>query len=143
MKGDIIDNPILLVEDDIVDVMTINRALRQIRAMCPLEVKGNGEEAFKYLRNTIVLPRLILLDLEMPRMNGIEFLTEIQSDEALKSVPVIVLSTSEENRDVRECFNNCVVAYIVKTQSHKELVKNLKMFDMYWTTDDEAVIENQ
>ena len=135
MKGDVIDNPILLVEDDIVDVMTINRALRQIRAMCHLEVKGNGEEAFKYLRNTIVLPRLILLDLDMPRMNGIEFLTEIQSDEVLKSVPVIVLSTSGENRDVRECFNNCVVAYIFKQHSHNKFVNDLKMFDMYWTTE--------
>ena len=135
MRGDIIDNPILLVDDDTVDVMAVKRAFNQIRVISPLVVKENGEDALEYLRSTKVLPRLILLDLNMPRMNGIEFLTEIQSDEVLKSVPVIVLSTSGENRDVRECFNNCVVAYIFKQHSHNKFVNDLKMFDMYWTTE--------
>jgi len=135
MRGDIIDNPILLVDDDTVDVMAVKRAFNQIRVISPLVVKENGEDALEYLRSTKVLPRLILLDLNMPRMNGIEFLTEIQSDEVLKSVPVIVLSTSGENRDVRECFNNCVVAYVFKQHSHNKFVNDLKMFDMYWTTE--------
>ncbi len=135
------DKPILLVDDDTVDVMTVKRAFKQIHVNNRVEVKGNGEEALEYLRNTDELPRVILLDLNMPRMNGIEFLTEIKSDEVLKSVPVIVLSTSRENSDMIECFKNSVVAYMVKPIDYQDFVNDLKMFDMYWTIGDEAGIE--
>lgn len=134
---------ILLVDDDMVDVMTVKRALKQIRVNNRLEVKGDGEEALDYLRSTSELPGVILLDLNMPRMNGKEFLTEIKSDEQLKSVPVIVLSTSGENRDIRECFASSIVAYIVKPVDYQDFVDDLRKFDMFWTTEDQTGIEKQ
>jgi len=137
------DKSILLVDDDMVDVMTVKRAFKQIHVNNRVEVKGDGEEALEYLRNAAELPGVILLDLNMPRMNGKEFLTEIKSDEQLKSVPVIVLSTSGENSDIRECFASSIVAYIVKPVDYQDFVDDLRKFDMFWTTEDQAGIEKQ
>lgn len=135
------NKPILLVDDDLVDVMTVKRALKQISVNNRIDVRGDGEEALEYLRNTEDLPGVILLDLNMPRMNGIEFLTEIKSDEQLKSVPVIVLSTSGENRDMKVCFENDVAAYLVKPVDYQDFVNDLRKFNMYWTTDENAGTE--
>ena len=129
------ERPVLLVDDDAVDVMTVKRAFKQMRVISPLVVKGDGEEALEYLQSTPVLPRLILLDLNMPRMNGLEFLQEIKSDEAFSTIPVIVLSTSGENSDVSASFRNSVVAYIVKQHSHDEFVRELRIYNTYWLTD--------
>ena len=129
------DRPVLLVDDDAVDVMTVKRAFKQMRVISQLVVKGDGEEALEYLRSTPVLPRVILLDLNMPRMNGLEFLQEIKSDEAFSTIPVIVLSTSGENSDVSACFRNSVVAYIVKQHSHDEFVRELRIYNAYWITE--------
>ena len=132
------DKPVLLVDDDTVDVMTVKRAFRQMGVVNQLVVKGDGEEALEYLKSTPVLPRLILLDLNMPRMNGLEFLQEIKSDEVFSAIPVIVLSTSGENSDVSACFRNSVVAYIVKQHSHDQFVRELRIYNTYWTTDTQA-----
>ena len=129
------DRPVLLVDDDAVDVMTVKRAFRQMGVISQLVVKGDGEEALEYLKSTPVLPRVILLDLNMPRMNGLEFLQEIKSDEAFSALPVIVLSTSGENNDVSACFRNSVVAYIVKQHSQDEFVRELRIYNTYWITD--------
>ncbi len=129
------ERPVLLVDDDAVDVMTVKRAFKQMRVISPLVVKGDGEEALEYLKSTPVPPRVILLDLNMPRMNGLEFLQEIKSDEAFSAIPVIVLSTSGENSDVSACFRNSVVAYIVKQHSQDEFVRELRIYNTYWLTD--------
>ena len=129
------DRPVLLVDDDAVDVMTVKRAFREMGVISQLVVKGDGEEALEYLKSTPVLPRVILLDLNMPRMNGLEFLQEIKSDEAFSAIPVIVLSTSGENNDVSACFRNSVVAYIVKQHSQDEFVRELRIYNTYWITD--------
>lgn len=132
------DKPVLLVDDDAVDVMTVKRAFKHMRVISQLVVKGDGEEALEYLRSTPVLPRVILLDLNMPRMNGLEFLQEIKSDEAFSAIPVIVLSTSGENNDVSACFRNSVVAYIVKQHSQDEFVRELRIYNTYWITDTQS-----
>lgn len=132
------DKPVLLVDDDAVDVMTVKRAFKQMRVISQLVVKGDGEEALEYLKSTPVLPRVILLDLNMPRMNGLEFLQEIKSDEAFSAIPVIVLSTSGENNDVSACFRNSVVAYIVKQHSQDEFVRELRIYNTYWITDTQS-----
>lgn len=132
------DKPVLLVDDDAVDVMTVKRAFKHMRVISQLVVMGDGEEALEYLRSTPVLPRVILLDLNMPRMNGLEFLQEIKSDEAFSAIPVIVLSTSGENNDVSACFRNSVVAYIVKQHSQDEFVRELRIYNTYWITDTQS-----
>ena len=119
MKGNI---PILLVDDDPVDVMTVKRALRESRITNPLHVTSNGEDALGYLRRqgawsdpaSSPRPGIILLDLNMPVMNGIEFLNVVKADDDLKRIPVIVLTTSREDEDRIASFDLSVAGYIIK-----------------------------
>lgn len=126
--------PILLVEDDKVDIMTIKRALKDIRVRNPLEVAHDGEEGLKYLRNPEkARPCIILLDLNMPRMNGIEFLKEIKSDEDFKRIPVVILTTSKEEEDKMNTFSNGIVGYMLKPVEYQDFIDVVRTIDLYWT----------
>ena len=128
------NNPILLLEDDAIDVMTTKRAMKELKVTNPLVVAGNGEVALEYLQDLQKeKPCLILLDLNMPRMNGIEFLTIIKQDPVLKRLPVVVLTSSNETRDKIESFNLSVAGYIVKPVDYKQFVEALKTIGLYWT----------
>lgn len=123
-----------MVEDDRVDAMTVRRALKDLKVMNELVHKLNGEEALDYLRNeSNKKPCVILLDLNMPRMTGIEFLKVAKADEALKKIPVIVLTTSEEEQDVVESFSLSVAGYIVKPVDYKKFVEAIRIIQLYWT----------
>ncbi len=131
MRG---SNPILLVEDDTVDAMTVKRAFRDVGIVNPLAHTVNGEEALNYLRNeNNKKPCAILLDLNMPRMNGIEFLKIIKNDETLKKIPVIVLTTSKAEQDKLESFNLGVAGYMVKAVDYEKFTETIKAIDLYWT----------
>jgi CheY-like chemotaxis protein len=126
--------PILLVEDDTVDARTVKRALDDLGAATPLIHLTNGEEALRYLRNDQnERPCIILLDLNMPRMNGIEFLRAIKDEENLKTIPVIVLTTSREGRDVLDTFDLSVAGYVVKPVDYKRFVDTIRTIDRYWS----------
>ena len=126
--------PILLVEDDLVDTMTVRRALKDLRVTNQLICTTNGEEALEYLRDeSKKKPCVILLDLNMPKMNGIEFLKIAKGKEELKRIPVIVLTTSREEQDVVESFNLSVAGYIVKPADYKKFVEAIRAIDLYWT----------
>ena len=131
---------ILLVEDDEVDVMNVKRAFRKYKITNPLYVAGNGIEALKMLRSHDETPpevpenrRLILLDLNMPKMNGIEFLHRIRDDEVLKRTPVIVLTTSDEDRDRIEAYNLNVAGYILKPVTFANFAEVMVALNKYWT----------
>ncbi len=124
---------ILLVEDDRIDAMTVKRALKEIKAINPLEILGNGEEALEFLRDTNnKIPGIILLDLNMPKMNGIEFLKIAKEDEKLRKIPVVVLTTSKEEQDRIESFNLSASGYIVKPVDYLKFVEVIKAIHMYW-----------
>jgi CheY-like chemotaxis protein len=126
--------PILLVEDDNVDVMTVKRALKDLNIQNPLVCAANGEEALEYLQNNgNSKPHIILLDLNMPKMNGIEFLTIIKADEAMKKIPVVVLTTSSQHQDIDECFKLSVAGYIVKSVDYAEFTEAINTINLYWT----------
>jgi len=126
--------PILLAEDDSVDTMTVKRALKELKVTNQLICTTNGEEALEYLRDeSKEKPCVILLDLNMPKMGGIEFLKIAKADEALKKIPVIVLTTSKEEQDVVESFNLGVAGYIVKPTDYKKFVETVRAIDLYWT----------
>ncbi|AOB31420.1 chemotaxis protein CheY [Bordetella sp. H567] len=126
--------PILLVEDDTVDAMTVKRALKEISVANPLVRCENGEEAIAYLRDPANdVPCIILLDLNMPVMNGIEFLHVIKKDEQLRRLPVIVLTTSEEQQDKINSFNMSVAGYIAKPVDYRQFVDVMRSIDLYWT----------
>lgn len=126
--------PILLVEDDQVDAMTVRRALNQLSVTNELEVAKNGVEALHFLRqgkNT--KPCLILLDLNMPRMNGLEFISEVKKDNSLKRYPIIILTTSNEEQDKRDCYALGIAGYFVKPVDYNDVVKIFRTINEYWT----------
>ncbi len=127
-------HPILLVEDDRVDVMTVERAFKDVKVTNRLVCTGNGEEALEYLKTeNNRQPCVILLDLNMPKMNGIDFLKIAKGEEELKKIPVIVLTTSREEQDVAESFNLSVAGYIVKPVDYKRFVEAIRVLELYWT----------
>ena len=126
--------PVLLVEDDSVDAMTVKRAFKDLRVMNPLTHRINGEEALEYLRDkSSEEPCVILLDLNMPKMNGIEFLKVVKADDVLKRIPVIVLTTSKEECDIMDSFKLSVAGYIVKPVNYTKFVETIRTIDLYWT----------
>lgn len=128
------NKPILLVEDDQVDAMTVKRALRELNVTNELYRANNGEEALELLRNgRTPRPCIILLDLNMPKMNGLEFLKVVKEDNSLKQIPVVVLTTSREERDKFESFNRSVAGYMVKPVDYVQFVETIKLIKMYWT----------
>ena len=125
--------PILLVEDDNIDAMTVKRALEDLKIANQLGHTVNGEEALEYLRDKgNQKPCIILLDLDMPKMNGIEFLKIVKVDEELKKIPVIVLTSSKDEQDIVESFKLNVAGYIVKSVDNKKFVEAIKVINLYW-----------
>ncbi|MCR4304764.1 MAG: response regulator [Gallionella sp.] len=130
----ITSKPILLVEDDQVDVMTVMRALKEIHVTNPVVNLENGAEALKYLRDPDrVKPCIILLDLNMPVMNGIEFLQVAKHDDRLRRIPVVVLTTSGEQQDKVNSFDLGVAGYMAKPVDYRQFVEVMRTIDAYWT----------
>ena len=125
---------ILLVEDDRVDAMTVKRALKAIHVTNPLAMTGNGEEALAWLKDpNTEQPCIILLDLNMPRMNGIEFLDIIKHDETLRTIPVVILTTSKDEIDRAKSFDLGVAGYMVKPVDYVQFVEVVRTINLYWT----------
>ena len=126
--------PILLVEDDTVDVMTVKRALKDLQVTSELVPTGDGEEALAYLRDDgNAKPCVILLDLNMPKMNGTEFMRIAKADEALRRIPIIVLTTSNSDQDISRSFELGAAGYMVKSVDYKKFMEIIKTIDLYWT----------
>jgi len=126
--------PILLVEDDDVDAMTTQRALNDLKVTNELIHKVDGEEALEYLRQDgNQKPCVALLDLNMPRMNGLEFLSIIKAEPALKRIPVLILTTSDADQNIVESYDLGVAGYIVKPVDYKQFVEAMRTIDTYWT----------
>src|SRR5215212_4809192 len=126
---------ILLVEDDEVDVMNVRRAFERNNVSNPLYVAGNGLEALEMLRDGTVPNerRLILLDLNMPKMNGIEFLQALRSDPELSSAPVVVLTTSNDDQDKIDAYNLNVAGYLLKPVTFSNFCERMTTLNKYWT----------
>lgn len=126
---------ILLVEDDQVDAMNVTRAFAKNRISNPLFVAEDGIRALEMLRSGEVPPerRIILLDLNMPRMNGIEFLRELRADPVLKHTPVVVLTTSDDERDKINAYDLNVAGYLLKPVTFTNFVEVMAALNKYWT----------
>lgn len=126
---------ILLVDDDEVDVMTVKRAFQKANIANPIFVASNGVEALALLRSGDIPAqrRLILLDLNMPRMNGIEFLRELRKDPELQAITVVVLTTSNEDRDRVEAFQLNVAGYLLKPVTFHTFADVMATLNKYWT----------
>ncbi|MCL1464220.1 response regulator [Argonema galeatum] len=141
MTNDKLTN-LLLVDDDDVDVMIVQRAFEKNNITDRLYVAANGVEALFMLRDggkpPLIPPnrRLILLDLNMPKMGGIEFLRELRADPELRTIPVIVLTTSNEQKDKLEAYNLNVAGYIVKPVTFTKFVEVMATVNKYWTLNE-------
>jgi CheY-like chemotaxis protein len=136
-EGDVLERTlnILLVEDDQVDVMNVRRAFERNRITNPLYVAGDGIEGLEMLRSGKVPRerRMILLDLNMPRMNGIEFLRELRADRHLLNTPVVVLTTSNDDRDKIDAYKLNVAGYLLKPVTFINFVEVMAALNKYWT----------
>lgn len=126
---------ILLVEDDEVDVMNVRRAFRQNNVTNPLYVASDGIEALEKLRSGEIPKerRLILLDLNMPRMNGIEFLRELRKDRDLCSTTVVILTTSKDEHDVFNAYDMNVAGYLVKPVTFADFCERMAALNKFWS----------
>ncbi len=124
----------MLVEDDREDAMTVGPALKDLKVTNRLIHTVNGEEALEYLRSeSNKKPCVILLDLKMPKMDGIEFLKIAKADKGLKKIPVVMLTTSRQEQDVVESFKLGVAGYVVKPADYKKFVEATRTINLCWT----------
>lgn len=129
---------ILLVEDDSVDIMNVQRAFKKNNINNPLHIAHNGIEALEMLRGSEHVmrlnpqPKIILLDINMPKMNGIEFLKELRKDEDLQSISVFIMTTSNDDHDKFQAYHMNVAGYIVKPISFEKFVSAVSVLNSYW-----------
>lgn len=124
---------ILLVEDDLVDHMSVKRALKEIPSVNKLAIANNGLEGLEYLNNPEnPKPAIILLDINMPKMNGLEFLQILKKDKKHCKIPVIILTTSMEDQDRLESFVLGVAGYMLKPVDYAQFVEVIRTIHRYW-----------
>ena len=129
---------IMLVDDDQVDVMNVQRAFKKNNITNPLHIATNGIEALDLLRGTegrekiLPLPRIILLDINIPKMKGIEFQRELRADPELHSISVFMMTTSNDDKDKLDAYNLNVAGYIVKPVSFDKFVSAVSVLNSYW-----------
>jgi CheY-like chemotaxis protein len=125
--------PLMLIDDDLVDAHSVKRALVEIGVVVDLVHLSNGEEALNYLRSEVnPKPCLILLDLNMPKMNGLEFLQEIKKDQVLCRIPIVVLTTSSDQTDIQTAFARGGVGYMTKPLDYDKFVQIIEAVSKYW-----------
>ena len=124
---------ILLVEDDEVDIMNVQRAFRKNNINNPLFIARNGLEALEMLHSEqIPKPHVIILDINMPKMNGLEFLQAMRAEENLKRISVFVMTTSNEDSDKLNAYNLNVAGYILKPLSFEKFLNSMATLNSYW-----------
>lgn len=130
---------ILLVEDDEVDIINVKRALKKNLILTPLHVASNGLEALTLLRGTASSPPtlsahqlLIILDINMPKMTGLEFLRIIRADDNLQDIPVVILTTSNQDRDRLTATQLKIAEYILKPVTFDKFVETMAGLSKFW-----------
>ncbi|WP_111309983.1 response regulator [Confluentibacter sediminis] len=127
---------ILLIEDDMIEVMKLNRTISSLQLNHKIIEAINGEEALKILEKKDELPDIILLDLNMPKINGIEFLGILKNDPILKYIPTIILTTSNNQRDLLECYKIGIAGYVLKPLKYEEYVSKIEKLLAYWSINE-------
>jgi CheY-like chemotaxis protein len=124
---------ILLIEDDAIEVMKFNRVLSTLNVKHKIVEANNGEEALTILKVKEVIPDIIILDLNMPKINGIEFLKILKEDDYLKYIPSVILTTSNNRKDILECYKIGIAGYILKPLKYEDYVDKIKRLIEYWS----------
>ncbi|MEP2936109.1 MAG: response regulator [Gilvibacter sp.] len=124
---------ILLIEDDKIETMKLERAMSTLAYEHEVVTAQNGEIALDYLKETDQLPSIIFLDLNMPKINGIEFLKLLKKDDRLRYLPTVILTTSDNRKDVLECYKTGVAGYILKPLKYDAYVSKIEKVVNYWS----------
>ena len=127
---------ILFIEDDEIEVMKLNRTLNSLDLKHNIQEAEDGEKALELLSQKDRLPDIILLDLNMPKMNGIEFLKILKESDTLKYIPTVILTTSNNRRDVLECYKIGIAGYVIKPLKYDDYVTKLKSVFEYWSLNE-------
>lgn len=127
---------ILLIEDDMIEVMKLNRAIKTLKLPHRIIEANNGEEALQILDRREDLPDIILLDLNMPKLNGIEFLSILKKDTVLKYIPTIIFTTSSYEKDLIDCYTIGVAGYILKPLKYEDYVFKIEKLLAYWSMNE-------
>ena len=127
---------ILLIEDDTIEVMKFNRVVKTLNLNHKIIEANNGEEALEILRIKEIVPDIILLDLNMPKLNGLEFLRILKNDESLKFIPSIVLTTSSNHKDLLECYKIGIAGYLLKPLKYDDYMERIKKLLDYWSINE-------
>ncbi|MFT3840706.1 MAG: response regulator [Myxococcaceae bacterium] len=125
----------MIVDDDEIDVMNVKRAFEKANIASDVYVASDGVEGLELLRSGSVPKqrRMVLLDINMPRMNGLEFLRELRADPVLSATPVVVFTTSNDERDVSEAYRQHVAGYMLKPVSFDSVIELMRAVDSYWS----------
>lgn len=127
---------ILLIEDDEIEVMKFNRVLSALKLSHKIFEANNGEEAIEILKVKEVVPDIIVLDLNMPKINGIEFLRILKADDYLKYIPAIILTTSSNRKDILECYRIGIAGYVIKPLKYPDYVDRITKLIEYWSSNE-------
>lgn len=127
---------ILLVEDDTIEVMKLKRAIVKLAMDHDLVEAKNGEEALEILKNDSVLPDILFLDLNMPKINGVEFLKMLKEDKKLRFLPIIMLTTSSNRKDILTCYDLGIAGYIIKPLKYDDYVLKIEAALNYWSMNE-------
>jgi CheY-like chemotaxis protein len=127
---------ILLIEDDMIEVMKLNRTISSLNLNHNIIEANNGEDALEILEKKDQLPDVILLDLNMPKINGIEFLKILKQDNLLKYIPTIILTTSSNQRDLLECYEIGIAGYVLKPLKYEDYITKIEKLLAYWSINE-------
>ncbi len=127
---------VLLIEDDTIEIMKLNRTISTLKLNHNIVEANNGEDALKILERKEALPDIILLDLNMPKINGIEFLSILKKDSLLKHIPTIVLTTSNNQKDLLECYKIGIAGYVLKPLRYEDYVSKIEILLSYWSINE-------
>ena len=127
---------VLLIEDDMIEIMKLNRTVSSLQLNHNIIEANNGEDALKILQKKDELPHIILLDLNMPKINGIELLNILKNDAALRHIPTIVLTTSNNQKDLFECYKIGISGYILKPLKYEDYVLKIEKLLAYWSINE-------
>lgn len=127
---------ILLIEDDNIEIMKLQRTVSKLSLQHNIIEAKNGEQALETLRSANPLPDVILLDLNMPRMSGIEFLRILKEDDILRYLPTVILTTSENRVDLLECYKIGIAGYIIKPLKYDDYQDKLSKVLAYWDVNE-------
>jgi CheY-like chemotaxis protein len=127
---------ILLIEDDTIELMKLNRAMTSLNMNHEVREANNGEDGLELLLNENYYPDIILLDLNMPKINGIEFLRILKDNDSLKFIPTIILTTSSNEKDLLSCYNIGISGYILKPLKYEDYIKKINLLLSYWSANE-------